>query len=1182
MDEADAPAAAQISQADIIERQAETIARLKKQVQKGSEYKQLTKAKLKEAAARLKEYRIRVETLLRAEETLKQQLKTEQTAHAKTKKLHKSTLNQVKAKKHAHAATQTDEKRKATRTSQTLLSGDVERVNKKTMVDSGVQTVDVAVDTFTSRKRGRTLNQTQMDQMVPKLSRHSPKETLEDTLAINEEPLQLLGGHTTTFPHETSAALDAELAFSDSDAESGETGDTLKLNSIVESGENPDLIAFNPTFSSKIDKELEFSEEEEDAETKKRVDSTAETQQKANERADSSLLGRVDAAVQSEIDKELESSSDEEEEVETRRKRTVETSSVERKTIETGEKTAQFDALDPAIANEIDRDLETSSDEEDSQKTTINAANNGQKSAVRDDDNGRAVMSIDDELDGEFAALESDSEPENGEKKLANGSKHDGDSSSSSSSSDSDSSDGSDSDSDEDGDYLMAGTVDKTPVQIAGNISPGPVEEKGNDQEPSTTDAVVIATPVEEKPVTVSEEMYSPVVEAESSSQTLKSLQLDTTTAGINHSEDKEVTSAVGSQQSPVQKGIPDPPHPTMTVDGAVLPPVIDSPSPNRVDSPRSPVSTQPAVPIPSDEEDKPTAPEVPTSSTSESLDLPPLGSSRTTEPGELVRSSIDEAKRTSDAQAFKTPSPTKGTSLGKVRKADEAELSESQSSSLKKTKREEVSSEAKSSTDSKTKKPAESESKNERRMRKSLTLFKQAIVLSKGEEADSNYARRTITVLVNQSSRFIDTLVHVTTLCQVLADTFRELELSPIEAVRGALGVFRTPRSRRLLQESKLSLSWLCNQVLLRLVSPRDASDSQNLSNIDESLLHLRGFLVEERANLGDFLSSSKVQVQISTQHVNVSHDKVFLAHICALHTHLCRSTGQLSRSRVLLFDIVRDNPDIRGLYFAVVMLEIYPAMLEREFDQQCNERPGVLKETLQQAFIVISSTAAAKKELLLHQSSLTMLHRIADAIQKPELELVDGTDRCIQKWYVHKLYDQVKVQDANYFELAKALEMCTAVYGLDLVSEIFSIDRCRELFTNANIEAKSGILSLVGHIATTVAPKTSDTQNPRTRSDQFVESAMDWLYELLSSQTFDKVSEDHFKLLVTCSKVSVDLILDYPAAAGLNSRRRVLCAIVNWFESTPSAQLMDLPAAFLRRLRLVVVAARPQMVPI
>ncbi|RAW35283.1 hypothetical protein PC110_g8411 [Phytophthora cactorum] len=1163
MDEADAPAAAQISQADIIERQAETIARLKKQVQKGSEYKQLTKAKLKEAAARLKEYRIRVETLLRAEETLKQQLKTEQTAHAKTKKLHKSTLNQVKAKKHAHAATQTDEKRKATRTSQTLLSGDVERVNKKTMVDSGVQT-------------------TQMDQMVPKLSRHSPKETLEDTLAINEEPLQLLGGHTTTFPHETSAALDAELAFSDSDAESGETGDTLKLNSIVESGENPDLIAFNPTFSSKIDKELEFSEEEEDAETKKRVDSTAETQQKANERADSSLLGRVDAAVQSEIDKELESSSDEEEEVETRRKRTVETSSVERKTIETGEKTAQFDALDPAIANEIDRDLETSSDEEDSQKTTINAANNGQKSAVRDDDNGRAVMSIDDELDGEFAALESDSEPENGEKKLANGSKHDGDSSSSSSSSDSDSSDGSDSDSDEDGDYLMAGTVDKTPVQIAGNISPGPVEEKGNDQEPSTTDAVVIATPVEEKPVTVSEEMYSPVVEAESSSQTLKSLQLDTTTAGINHSEDKEVTSAVGSQQSPVQKGIPDPPHPTMTIDGAVLPPVIDSPSPNRVDSPRSPVSTQPAVPIPSDEEDKPTAPEVPTSSTSESLDLPPLGSSRTTEPGELVRSSIDEAKRTSDAQAFKTPSPTKSTSLGKVRKADEAELSESQSSSLKKTKREEVSSEAKSSTDSKTKKPAESESKNERRMRKSLTLFKQAIVLSKGEEADSNYARRTITVLVNQSSRFIDTLVHVTTLCQVLADTFRELELSPIEAVRGALGVFRTPRSRRLLQESKLSLSWLCNQVLLRLVSPRDASDSQNLSNIDESLLHLRGFLVEERANLGDFLSSSKVQVQISTQHVNVSHDKVFLAHICALHTHLCRSTGQLSRSRVLLFDIVRDNPDIRGLYFAVVMLEIYPAMLEREFDQQCNERPGVLKETLQQAFIVISSTAAAKKELLLHQSSLTMLHRIADAIQKPELELVDSTDRCIQKWYVHKLYDQVKVQDANYFELAKALEMCTAVYGLDLVSEIFSIDRCRELFTSANIEAKSGILSLVGHIATTVAPKTSDTQNPRTRSDQFVESAMDWLYELLSSQTFDKVSEDHFKLLVTCSKVSVDLILDYPAAAGLNSRRRVLCAIVNWFESTPSAQLMDLPAAFLRRLRLVVVAARPQMVPI
>ncbi|EEY59778.1 uncharacterized protein PITG_12906 [Phytophthora infestans T30-4] len=326
------------------------------------------------------------------------------------------------------------------------------------------------------------------------------------------------------------------------------------------------------------------------------------------------------------------------------------------------------------------------------------------------------------------------------------------------------------------------------------------------------------------------------------------------------------------------------------------------------------------------------------------------------------------------------------------------------------KAKREEIS------TQAKIKKPAK-ESKDERRMKKSLALFTQAIVLNKNEQADSKYARRTITVLVSQSSRFLDTLAHV-----ILADSFRALQIPPIDVVRGALGVFRTPRSRRLLQESKLGLSGLVHEVLLRLLRQ---GDTLKLSNVDDCLLHLRGFLVENRAHFGGFLSSNMTQVHGTAQHVNVSHDKVFLAHICALHTHLCRSTRQLTRARVLLFDIIRDNPDIRGLYFAVVILEIYPDMFEREFDDQCVERRDVLKETLQHAFIVISSTAAEKQQLLLHQSSFTMLHRIADAIHKPELEQVDGTDLSVQKLYVQKLYDQLAVQNTDYFALAKCVEI-------------------------------------------------------------------------------------------------------------------------------------------------------------
>ncbi|KAE9025914.1 hypothetical protein PR003_g15900 [Phytophthora rubi] len=81
-------------------------------------------------------------------------------------------------------------------------------------------------------------------------------------------------------------------------------------------------------------------------------------------------------------------------------------------------------------------------------------------------------------------------------------------------------------------------------------------------------------------------------------------------------------------------------------------------------------------------------------------------------------------------------------------------------------------------------KKPAvRSESKEEVRMKKSLAAFTKSIILSKGEEADKDYAWRTIALLVNQGSKFVDTnLAHVKTLCQVLADSYRERGVFPVQ----------------------------------------------------------------------------------------------------------------------------------------------------------------------------------------------------------------------------------------------------------------------------------------------------------------------------------------------------------------------------------------------------------------
>ncbi|KAK1942708.1 hypothetical protein P3T76_006207 [Phytophthora citrophthora] len=665
-DAAEAPAAAQISQADIIERQAETIAKLQRQVKRGSEYKQLTKSKLKEAAARLKEYRIRVETLLRAEETLKKQLKDEEKAHARAKKQTKTPV--VKATKPVQTvSTQTEELRKVTRTSQTQLSGCVERVNKRTMMDSGVQT---EVDNIVSKKRARGViasTQTEMDQFVPRLSRHlSVGGHQEDATSISEQqpavseqqPLQLLGPGPVT-----SAALDAALAFSDSD---GDSEDTLEIDSAAEStetGAGSTLVAFDAAMSSEIDKELEFSDEEED-------DSDRKTEM---------VPGRSD----------LKTNSDEESPETGRRREEAASGVVDKPKTGGNVQTSGFDA----ISNEIDKELETSDEEDDREANT-----DGKKvvEAEREDvgQGERTLMSIDDELDDEFAALESDSEPESHRKEPANAD---------SSSSDSDSSDSSDTESDED--EPMVGPVEK-PLKLVekepAESTPQNAKDEGQEA-PSDPTPVVLTTSTEKKSVTVAEAVYSPVVEVELPTETPEVLQL----------EEADVTVAIPTQERST----------------ATSQPVEDAPPAETtcINPPKTPRLQQLEPPIAS-KEDQPI--ELTTNSTSELSNAAILG--------ELVSA---EAGSTPEIQAAKKDS------LRKTRKTEEASLHDSQIPSKK------------IKVDKK--KPVLTH--DERRMKKSLSTFQQAIVKGKEEEADDDYARRSVSLLVHQSAKFIDThLDHV------------------------------------------------------------------------------------------------------------------------------------------------------------------------------------------------------------------------------------------------------------------------------------------------------------------------------------------------------------------------------------------------------------------------------------
>ncbi|RMX65446.1 hypothetical protein DD238_005351 [Peronospora effusa] len=1123
--DADAPAAAQISQADIIERQAESIARLKRQVQKGVEYKQLTKSKLKEAAARLKEYRVRVETLFEEVETLQKQLKVEKCRHDKTKKRYKNGLNQdVKTlKQKVNASTQTQESNKVTRTCQTLLSGQVEQVSKRTMRDHGVQTMD----TVTCRKSGREQNMSlfyhQMDQCVPTCSRRPQEDPIEDT--FTPEPLQVLGSvEQTTFLQETSAALDAELAFSDSEDESHETRDnTVIVNSGLKDA------GLNLTVLEEIDKELEMSSNEEEQDNGMALVT----------KNGYLMLNGSDQVVLNNVQQKLGTRSEKNE----GQNKTSDAQGTDdtdsgriggRNEFAAGEKNAVSAGFDFAISNAIDKDLESSSGEEDGVVNVgdvINTKKAEQTDAARIDvcQSKWTLMSIDDELDDEFAALEADSDTENHGK--AEGT------SKSELSSEHDLSDSSDSESDDDGDDPMTGKVDS----VAENESLGPVKQK-NEAETTTLqaktnsevgvsslspldkDAVVVTTPVEKKFVGASTDVYSPMVDAKLTIQSER-MQLDTPAEVMISTEEKNPsTVAVNSQPALFQKNALS--------------------------------CIQPS--------------------------------------GDFI----------ADAGATATPdtqTSSDNTKLAKVMSHKKIKLNDVCRKAQDGTRV--AIPQTKSSTSARKKKSV-AEVKDQLRLKKSLSTFKQALVLGKGEEPDKEYTRRTISVLVTQCSRFVDAyLDHVITLCRALADAYREQGISPMLVVRGSLSLFRTPRSRRLMPESK-SLSWLCNQVLTRVLCSGNeeleqdgcvASKSFCLSTVDECLLYLRGLLVEERTNIGEFLSQTRVHVQVTTHQVNISHDKVFLAHVCALHTHLCRFTGQLVRSRVLLFDLVRDNPNIRGLYFAMVMLKIYPAILEREFDQHCIERQMVLKETLQQALVVISGVSAAKQELLLLQPSIAMLHTIANALQMPELEDVDGSESSYQCACVEKIFSELVVLcqsskseqeedegrspvSADYFVLAKSMEICSAVYGIDLVVKIFNIDRCQELYSKANIEGKIGIMHLVGHIAMGIASKKSDMLDSRTRSGEYIESVTNWMCQILSSD--EKASpEDRFRLTFGCSTICVELILEYSTIAGLKCQRQVLCAVIRWFDAIPSDQLIDLAATFLRRLRLAVVAARPHV---
>ncbi|RLN89705.1 hypothetical protein BBJ28_00011883 [Nothophytophthora sp. Chile5] len=1140
---ADAPAAAQLSQAEIIERQAETIARLKRQAERSAQYKTLTKEKLKEAAQRLREYRLRVEALLQDVEDGKRALQALEQTQRKAEAVKSGRGRRTTADAAVLATVSSREvavqtvRQTAACSTQTALSGAVQHVVPPApRVECGIQTVNRREDTLgeavgkapATKKQRRSFDpEGNAAQLTPQTSRGVVLSRM--LLSEDEEgggleageplqPLQLLGSPlkmtALPFSDATSAAIDAELELSDSEEEeeSDRLADTLELSLLT-----PPVELSNAHVG-------------------------------AGKTASGQQIESLDAAVASEIDKELEMSSDEEEE-------------------------------GPQSAG-----LELSKPESEA----------GREAAGSD----RLQMSIDEEIDAELATSESEAEQERGRKEEGNTEQKAASSSSESSeSSESDSSDSSDGSEDEGDDVvdeierdLMGESAtaaenselsakDRVSTPVNASVRSAGDTEQREEELNTRQQAMDLAKEAskckdEDEETPALPEKGLTVVRAAS----IAAQETAIGTSPPSRSDSKQLTGTPDSSQveevAVLDDGEREPagifvdvePSATKLPTPETLGPVVvndrvgtdlesgevdESPSTGR-QSPTPRPTKEALAPAGFDSEDVKMA-EAVQAQVPASISAPNAASTP-------VRASQDQADVPVDAEIETTPSQATSSSpkraLDSTRQVEGAVADAAMPPPMKKRKTE----------------PLDPGKKRELQLGRAVAAFKRAIALSKGEESDELYVRRTFAALVKSSAKFLVSQPdHVTTLCHLLAESFRKTEISSIVLVQGALRVFCAPRSRHILAKNEsLGLSWLCHQVLLGLIGHEGG-----VSGLHDCLELLRGLLVQERSDLGENLSLNSSQQQILKPRKLISHDKAFLAHACALHLRICQSLGQLPASRVLLFDLIRSNPDIKGVYFAMVMLEIAPELLAREFDAQCCEKRIILKDTLLHALVAIASVASRKQQILLGQSGMALLHRISEAIQMPELLGVDADNPSFHETFVAKLWTRLAQDSAasDRFQLAKSLELTTVVHGLEAVTQSFSLERCRRLLKASKDEKKAEIVVVVAHIALATAEKKRKLEDLGSQGEQYVEQTIDWLGEVLATV------EAAEGLVLECAAVCVDLVLASSPSTGLSRRRQTLCAVLKWFEKQSVEQLQDCPASFLRRLRLAVVAARPSV---
>ncbi|KAJ0399858.1 hypothetical protein P43SY_000426 [Pythium insidiosum] len=324
------------------------------------------------------------------------------------------------------------------------------------------------------------------------------------------------------------------------------------------------------------------------------------------------------------------------------------------------------------------------------------------------------------------------------------------------------------------------------------------------------------------------------------------------------------------------------------------------------------------------------------------------------------------------------------------------------------------------------------------------------------------------------------------------------------------------------------------------------------------------------------------------------VSSDKAILTYLCALHCELCRTRGAVAMVRVLALDVLKAYPSIKGLVLVRQLVEIWPRVLNVDDgadDPAAAPAASTLRRAMLEALVAITQRSTQRQELYLDQSALTMLSSIADALDLPTLlaesdhDDDDGAACATWLWRQAQAHTQADTQTASSVDdLAMALELTALVRGAEWVERHWAVAQWTGVHGadgDSCGRPPKAVARFIGSIARGLmqAPRAG---HEGSSGEEAVAASIEWLFARLEATTVDGGDD---VAVVATELVEVLLVLSStwlqstPASAAwlaLQPRRPAwLGRLLEWTSRERLARHLS-PRA-LRRLRLVVLSARP-----